>query len=209
MALEIIPKPDSISWEDITDLLHQAFAEHKAKGLHYSACDQSVDVTRKRAENGICLVALQDGELVGTGLVNFVQRHGTTIGCLSQLGILPEVKGHGIGTKLKIARIEICRQKKVDAIYCDTSEKAKSVIRFNMQKGWQKVGLISSVNTNYYSVVFRYPVRGRKYSQMEANVRFFFSSLFCRSLWRENGSLRPLGKLLKKVKYLLSKKSNR
>ena len=141
MALEIVPKPASISWEEITDLLHRAFAEHAANGLHYSACDQSVDVTRQRAENAICLVALLDGKLVGTGLISFMQRHGRNIGYLSQLGILPEAKGHGIGTKLKEALMNICQQRSVDAIYCNTSEKAREVVKFYSKSGWQEVRL--------------------------------------------------------------------
>lgn len=206
MSLEIILKPDSVTWEDITDLLHHAFAEHKAEGLHYSACDQSVEVTRQRAENSICLVALLDEKLVGTGLVSFEKRHGKTVGYLSQLGILPKVKGRGIGTKIKITCMEICCQKGVDAIYCNTSAKAESVIRFYTQKGWQKVRLLSFENTNYYSIEFRCPIRGRVYSRAEASVRFFLSSLFCRCLWREDGTLRLLGKMCRKVKRRLCKR---
>lgn len=202
MALEIIPKPDSISWEEITDLLHRAFAEHSSRGLHYGACTQSSEVTRQRAGDGICLVALLDGKLVGTGLVNIQQRYGKKIGYLSQLGVLPEVKGQGIGTKIKEMVIDICRQRRADAIYCNTSEKAGKVVKFYLEGRWQKIGLLSFENTNYYSIEFRYVVSGRKYTAMEAQLRFLLSCLFCKSLWREDGSLRPIGKLLKKFKGL-------
>lgn len=199
MVLEIIPKPDSISWEEITDLLHRAFAEHSSRGLHYGACNQSSEVTRQRAGNGICFVALLDGKLVGTGLVNIQQRRGRKIGYLSQLGVLPEVKGQGIGTKIKEARIDICRQRDVDAIYCNTSEKADNVVNFNLKGGWQKIGLLSFENTNYYSIEFRYVVSGRKYTAMEAKVRFLLSYLFCKSLWREDGKFTSCRKIIEEI----------
>lgn len=67
----IMPKPDSISWEEITELLHLAFASHLENGLNYAACTQTEEETRQRVGDGMCMVALINGELVGTATLNF------------------------------------------------------------------------------------------------------------------------------------------
>lgn len=206
MNVQITEKPDWISWEEITELLHQAFAEHYKKGLYYVACNQTVEDTRKRARNAICLVALLEGRLVGTILVSIYYKNNKKIGYFNQLGILEETKGHGIGTQLFGEGIKICLNNQVKEIRCDTSEKAKDVIRFHQRNGFQKIKLVSHSATNYYSVVFRYALNSRKYTHLEAFLRFFFSSLYCHCLWKADGQFTKLGKLAKSIKNKLRKK---
>lgn len=200
MKIEITLKPDYVSWEDITELLHLAFAEHYNNGLHYCACDQSVDVTRERAKGAICLVALGDGKLIGTGLISIKVKGKRKVGYFSQLGILPEAKGLGVGSSLFDRGFEICRNNHVEAVYSDTSEKAESVISFHLKNGFQKVKLLSHKTTNYYSIGFRHEITGRRYSAFEVFMRFFISSLYCHCLWNADGSLTLLGKILKSIK---------
>ena len=64
--LIIIPKPNYISYEEITELLHAAYSERKSQGLHFAAAIQTAQQTRKRIDEGVCLVALIDKKLVGT-----------------------------------------------------------------------------------------------------------------------------------------------
>lgn len=74
----IMPKPDSISWEEITELLHLAFASHLENGLNYAACTQTEEETRQRVGDGMCMVALINGELVGTATLNFYRGGGSS-----------------------------------------------------------------------------------------------------------------------------------
>lgn len=52
--------------DNLTELLHSAYAELGARGLNYTAVDQDVATTRARARGGQCWVAERDGELIGT-----------------------------------------------------------------------------------------------------------------------------------------------
>ncbi len=198
--IRIIPKPDSVSWADLTSLLHSAFEEHRLCGLNYSACDQPEEVTRERSQRGICLVALIDDILVGTATLSFENSEGH----LCQVGVLPEYKGYGIGKRLVNEVIALCRQQKVEALYCNTSAKAVSVVKWYMSHNWQKIGLKSFSGTNYYSIEFRYPITGRRYHSWECSIRYYISLIYCMSLWREDGNLRPVGRFLKKIKYCFS-----
>jgi hypothetical protein len=62
----IIPKPENITWEEITDLLHKGYAEHLKNGILYSAAVQDVSKTIERLEEGTCMVVLYKGKLIAT-----------------------------------------------------------------------------------------------------------------------------------------------
>lgn len=88
----VIPKPDYITWEDITELLHLAFEERANQGLLYVAYTQSVETTIKRVDDGICLVALIEKKLVGTATLHINNKGQNNYSYLSQLAVLPNFK---------------------------------------------------------------------------------------------------------------------
>jgi GNAT superfamily N-acetyltransferase len=197
--LIITPKPEYISWNEITDLLHLAYKERAKEGLFYGAYSQTADKTMQRVGDGICLVALVENKLVGTGMVKFRTKRKKKYSDLCQVGVHPAFKEQGIGTKLRSMCIELCKQYNVNVVYCDTSEKANFVIFWYLKAGWQKVGFLSHRATNYYSIKFRLPVNGRKYSKLELFVRFYTSVFICKLLKREDGEWTALGRIVKKV----------
>lgn len=95
--ITIQPKPDSISWEQITALLHLAFSCHEQEGLKYSACNQTADYTRIRVGDGICFVAILNDMLVGTATLHL---HGRKAH-LSQVATHPDYRCYRIGVKLQ------------------------------------------------------------------------------------------------------------
>ncbi len=53
-------------WSAIAALLHRAYAVHAARGLRFYASYQDENVTRERADEGECYLALIDSVVVGT-----------------------------------------------------------------------------------------------------------------------------------------------
>lgn len=99
----------SDSFEDLTSLLHRAYAGQIAMGLEPLAGRQTVEVTRARSLNGENLVATlgPDGPLVGTIL--FQEREGVAfpawflrpeVAHFSLFAVDPAHQGHGIGGML-------------------------------------------------------------------------------------------------------------
>ncbi len=66
MVRELSPN-DSI--EQLTELLHRAYAQLATMGLNFTATDQSAEVTAKRIAGGQCFVAEVDQKVVGTIVV--------------------------------------------------------------------------------------------------------------------------------------------
>ena len=206
--LVIIPKPDYITWGDITELLHIGYAERANAGMQYSATAQSVETTIKRVGDGICLVGLIDGKLVATETYNHIKRkdvklkkwyHDNNFYLLHSLTVHPDYKKLGIGLKIRNYIRDEAIRNNIDSLISDTSEKATWLIKWYDRLGHKKVGYTSHKATNYYSVVMRTPLRGKKYGETYRKIRLFISYLFCRVLWKENGEFRFLDKIAERI----------
>lgn len=205
--IKIMPKPNFISWEEITELLHAAFSGKAEKGLKYLAAHQDVETTKKRVGDGICLVALVDGELAGTGTVHIKKvnpakkkwHNENSYGYLVQLAVHPDFRGLGLGQRLLEERLNICHEHKVDEVVFDTSRHAKRLLSYWKKQGFQFVDLLSHPTTNYYSINVRKPIKGKKYSTAYAAFKFYQSALWCRLQKNKYGAKRwRLRKLLPK-----------
>jgi len=67
--IRLLSETDSL--EALTTLIHRAYKQLADLGFRYWGTHQSVDVTRKRIARGECYVALCDGEIVGSIVLNF------------------------------------------------------------------------------------------------------------------------------------------
>lgn len=98
--------PDD-DWAELTDLLHRAYAPLAARGLRFHACSQDESVTRERAREGECYLALIGGKLIGTVTAlpagresksSWYQRSDTA--SMGQLAVDPGHQGRRIGAAL-------------------------------------------------------------------------------------------------------------
>jgi len=206
--IKIIPKPDYITWEQITELLHLAFAEKKEKGMSYLATHQDAETTKKRVGDGVCLVALIDDKLVGTASFQiktpdkFNKRwHNEKLyAYASQLAVHSDFKGMGLGNKLQSERIRLCAENNVDELLGHTSIYAKEILSWWKRQGAQYVEFISSAATNYYAIRFRIPIKGKRYNNIYVAFRYYVSYIKCivmknrygkhRWVWRVIGSVK-------------------
>lgn len=194
--LIIIPKPDSVSWEQITQLLHLAYKEKADKNMKYSATHQDPSITKKRVGQGKCLVALYKGELVGTITLN-IKRNGENVGFLKQVAVHPNYKGLGIGSMMVDSIFKISQDIELSKIELTTAAKAKSLIKWWQGFGFKLISFTSYSNTNYYSVRMRKFIGNNKYSYID-KLKFFYSILKCKLFFDKNGAIRPFWRKLRK-----------
>lgn len=138
------------SLEELTDLLHRAYAPLALAGMHYVATHQSVDVTRERVAKGECWLAESGGRVVGTVVL---APPGTLVGkdepelyarpdvaVVSQFAVEPALQGTGIGSTL-LAHVEVhAAALGATTIALDTSEHAHALIAWYLARGYAHAG---------------------------------------------------------------------
>jgi GNAT superfamily N-acetyltransferase len=168
--LEIRLLREDDSMEELTQLLHRAYAELGAMGFWYKAVDQSVDVTRKRVSRGECYVLIHRGELGGTALLlppscraphcEWYDRPDVAV--MGQFAVEPRHQRRGWGSEL-IRHLEArARELGADELSLDTSEGAAHLIALYERRGYRHVGHAQWEHTNFRSVLLSKRLRAAR-----------------------------------------------
>ncbi len=156
--IRLIDPSDSI--EAITLLLHRAYAYLERMGLNYTAVDQSPEVTANRIRRGICYVATDGSNFVGTIIVQpthdksecyYLTQSG--IACANQFAVAPEFQNKGLGSKLLMCAETWARKNGFSHLAVDTAEPATRVIEFYNRRGYHHVDWVQWTGKKYRSVV--------------------------------------------------------
>lgn len=158
MVIRELAPTDSIA--DLTALLHAAYAQLGEMGFNYTAVDQTEDVTRKRIARGLCLVATDNGALVGTIMFH---ASGRSAGCpcyerpdvatIGQFGVLPGRQGTGTGTRLLREAETLALASGAAELALDTSEGADHLIGWYEREGFRFVEHAQWPGKTYRSVI--------------------------------------------------------
>jgi predicted N-acetyltransferase YhbS len=159
-AISIRPLLAGDSLEEITDLLHRAYAVLAGMGLKYMATHQSVEVTRARVAQGECFVAARGNTIVGT--IVFRPAAQTT-GCpwydrpevasFGQFAVEPRLQSNGLGRQLIAHVEERARVLGASEIALDTAEPAKHLVDWYGRLGYRFIETTNWGHTNYRSVI--------------------------------------------------------
>jgi GNAT superfamily N-acetyltransferase len=158
--VEIRPiRPDD-SVEELTELIHSAYAHLKSMGLNYTAVDQSVSTTLERIKAGCCFVATGDGQLIGTIVVEptsqdisdcpYYARHG--VASAHQLAVAPQHQGKGIGSRLMDAAEKWAKDNGFSELALDTAEPAHHLVALYLRRGYKCVDSVQGEGKLYRSV---------------------------------------------------------
>ncbi|WP_343294032.1 GNAT family N-acetyltransferase [Vandammella animalimorsus] len=173
----IRPLSTADSAEQITALLHTAYATLAAQGWNYTAATQSAQTTRERIAHGQCFVAellqaqggLPAGALVGSVCISppkaadthYVQtqdsapalytRADTAI--LAQLAVHPALRGQGLAERLCDAAEDWARQRGFAQVALDTAESATALRARYQRRGYRDAGHVQWSGKTYASVL--------------------------------------------------------
>lgn len=170
--ISIRPLSAADSLDDLTQLLHAAYASLAAQGWNFTAADQTVDVTRDRLAGARGFVAELGGRLVGTVAVRGPKPPGeayiadpppplyTTPGTaiLSQLAVHPDCRGQGLGERLMDAAEAWARRQGFAQLALDTAEPAAALRRRYERRGYTTVGGVQWQGKTYASVLMVKPL---------------------------------------------------
>jgi GNAT superfamily N-acetyltransferase len=149
------------SFEELTALLHRAYAPLADLGFRYLATHQDVETTRGRAAKGECYVMLDARRIIGTILL--IPPSSRALHCewydrpevsvLSQFAVEPDLQGRGLGSRLLgFAETRAARLGATEASV-DTAENATHLIQFYEARGYRRIGHAQWGHTNYRSLL--------------------------------------------------------
>lgn len=152
--------PQRDSWEQLTRLLHRAFARLAALGLHCNCVDQTAAVTRQRALAGECFVAVCNGRIVATLTLesrdpdspceHYRHRH---VASLHQFGVDPSWQNRGIGKTLLDFASRWAAAHGFTRIALDTPFPASHLLAFYRAQGFGIVDVVRFAGRAYDSAV--------------------------------------------------------
>ena len=180
--IQIIEKPEWVSWDDIKQCLYEAHSVNRAKGInmaHYQW--PSEKIKQSLGEKGFMLVALDGDKLVGTAGIG--EKFGNkwyvkgryAYECYAS--VLPEYAGKGIYKMLEIRREEKAIEEGYDVLIGDTHSNNSHRIDIALKNGFRLVRFFRAASRDHYSVVIAKWLNGCPYSSFYFWMKFQTSKL--------------------------------
>ena len=148
------------SLDELTAMLHRAFAPLGRMGLNCTCVDQSVEMTRQRIVRGECYVAVFAGHLVATITLHAPDSgsesawyHRHDVASIHQLGGDPEFPGKGLGSGLLEFAEGWARMRGYTELALDTAQPATHFLAFYMAHGYRIAETVRFQGKLYRSVV--------------------------------------------------------
>lgn len=157
--IRILQKPDTVSWDDIHEVLYKAHEKNRVAGFDMKTARMLGDELREHVGGGVCFVAMDGDKVVGTTSVAFrMGTHWYDKGMKEAhamlTGILPAYQGVGIYEDLTVAKNKYIESSDADVVYAGTAESNKIILKYAARQGYVNVDYIASRGVNYYSVIF-------------------------------------------------------
>lgn len=196
--LEIFEK--DYPYDEITNLLHLSYKDRLDNGEQFLAATQSVEITKSRLEGCSCLVAYNDdNEIIATVTYKTITKtpyesrkwyEDDNMVYIEQMAVHPYYRKSGVLLQLKKRMEDLECVKNADSLISDTSELALDLVKGYTAMGFQIVDVVSWGTTNYYSLVLRKAINGKRYDEKYVKRKVFFSNLRCRLVYNRHGEKR-------------------
>lgn len=179
--IQILEKPEWVSWDDIHQVIWDSHAENRRKGIvmRYPSL-KGAEIREKIGPQGIMLVALTvENKLVGTTAffpktVRFWFGKNTFAYCCFS-SVLPEYNGLGIYNALCKKQEELAREMGLDKIMFDTHERNRHIIEGALRAGYKFVDL--QHYNDHFNVALVKWLNGCPYSAYRCRIEFLSKSL--------------------------------
>ena len=151
--------------DEITALLHEAYAPLASAGMRFVASHQDVSATRRRTQRGETIVAMDEARIVAIVTLANADRTGGApfydrpdVANFGQFAVRPSYQRRGIGSALMNLVEQRAREQGVAVLALDTSEDAAHLIAMYEARGYAFVEHLQWPETNYRSVLLAKPL---------------------------------------------------
>lgn len=181
-SIQVVEKPDWVSWDDIKQCLYEAHSVNRSKGINMAHYQWPAEkIKESLGENGFMLVALDGNKLIGTAGIG--EKFGNkwyangryAYECYAS--VLPDYMGQGIFKMLDIKREAKVREDGYDMLIGDTHSKNTHRIEIALKNGFRMVRFFRAASKDHYSVVIAKWLNGCPYSSFYCWRKYQLSKL--------------------------------
>lgn len=178
--IQIIEKPERVSWDEIHSVLWKAHEQNRQKGMYMSLPSKSAEDLQNYVEGkGKMFVALDGEKVIGT--LALIVKEGTQWYNRGQYGyaclgaVLPECSGKGVFRALyDIMEAEAIRLQ-IPVITRDTHEGNARMLKISKQEGYHFVSYKAC--KDHFNIVRAKWLNGCPYPSWYIKFRFYLSKI--------------------------------
>lgn len=185
--VQIVEKPDWVSWDEIHNVLWEAHRQNREKGIIMRNPSLSgEEIKNKIGNNGIFFLAVDGKKVVGT--LALIIKTGNRWYCKGYYGyfcfgsVLPEYSGKGIYQKLYQETETTAKERGLKVIIGDTNEHNLRILKITKQDGYVLVGYKAC--KDHYNVIIAKWLNECPYSLWYIKFRFLMSKLYVKSRFK-------------------------
>lgn len=174
--IQIIEKPDWVSWDDIKQCLFEAHAENREKGINMSHYQWPAEKIRDFVgEKGVVLVAIEGKKVVGTAAI--AEKFGKTwyakgrYAYMCYASVLSSYNGKGLYHSLTEKREEIAKSMGFKTLVFDTHKNNRKIQSIAKKNSYRFVRFFRAGN-DHYSVVMAKWLDGCPYSKLYCKMQY-------------------------------------
>ncbi len=182
-GIQIIEKPDWVSWDDISSVLEASHQVNLKDGIRMALHTHSSDYLREKVEgNGKMFVALDGEKLVGTAAVIkkrfkfWFDKEAKDYAYICLASVLPEYSHHGIFRALDAKREDEALNMGLDVMIGDTHESHKRRLVAAKKSGYVPIDFL--VWKDHYNVVIAKWLGKPRASLLKCRIVFGFRKFF-------------------------------
>ncbi len=182
-SIQIIEKPDWVSWENIRTFLIEAHSVNREKGINMSHYQWPAEkIQESLGENGRLFVALDGRKIVGTAAIG--EKIGAAwynkgrFGYMCYAGVHPDYKGKGIYKALTEKREEEAKSMNYPMLLLDTHSQNRRIQTIAEKNGYRFVHFFRAQSNDHYSVVMVKWLSVCPYSRFYCEWRYLFSKAY-------------------------------
>lgn len=159
--LEIVKKPEWISYDDIHELLYKAHETNRNNGFDVNTAHMSgKEIEEHIGDEGVCLVALDGEKLAGVAAFRVRNRNYRFVkGKVAEFvlfGVLPEYRGNGISLKFINKLEETALASGIKYAEGRTAENNKAVLKLMKNDGWRYIDFVAPESDHYNVIALKW-----------------------------------------------------
>lgn len=176
--IQIIEKPEWVSWDEIHEVLVKAHAQNRANGIIMRKPTLPGEEIAKEIENRGKMFVAMDGEHVVATLA-LIKKNGKLwyntgdFGYLCYIAVLPEYGGKGVYRSLHQLAETSAKQSGLLVLIMDTNEKNARMLKISKQDGYQFVAYKAC--KDHFNIVMAKWLEKRLYPVWNIKLRFVYS----------------------------------